>query len=456
MKSTEQKVLKFIDDNELIEKNDKIVVAFSGGPDSVYLLNFLHKFKKKLKIDLAALHVNHKLRGKDSDKDELFCKNFCRKKRIPISIVKKNVTIFASQKKVSVEEAGRILRYHALSHYIKKNNYTKIATAHIAGDNSETILLNMIKGTGLKGAGGIPVKRDNIIRPILCICKDEVIASLYQNHIPYCVDTTNFSNDYERNFIRNEIIPLLKDKLNPNIDNALLRSSLVIKETLQSVEYFLKPVMKEIVTTGKGEASLNLIKIKKYEMHLFGEILKYIFQNIFKKEMTYEDFLSIKKLILKQTGKKLILSDKLTVTKEREKIIIRLEEEMPAPVTLRTEIGKTISTGNGRLSIKLKDKSKLKISKLNFKEHISSDDLDNEFIIRTWQPGDKFYPLGMKQQKKVSDFLTGLKIPSLQKKEKLVLINRNRIVWIIGLRIDNRFKVTPSTEKVCQLWLKKK
>lgn len=453
MKSTDQKILKFIEENELIKEGDKILVALSGGPDSVFLLHFLSKYKSKLKIKIAALHVNHKLRDKDSDNDELFCTNYCRKKRIQLTVIKKNCLLFATQNKISIEEAGRIIRYDELKKFADKNEYSLIATAHIASDNSETILLNLIKGTGLKGIAGIPIKRENIIRPLLCLTKDEILTSLFNLQIPYCVDSTNQSSDYERNFIRNEIIPLLKNKLNPNLDNSLLRSSFIIRETLKSVAYFLQTVIDDVVTIRKNQAEIVLTELQKYDYQLLGEVLKYLFQKYFKKEMTYEDYLSVKKLITKQTGRKLILSDNLNVIKERNKIIISYAEDVSISEKV-VKLGKSISIDNKILSIKIKKSGKFSSSKE--KEYICADDLDDNFIIRTWKPGDKFYPLGMKNQKKLSDFLTEQKIPSSIKKEQLVLVNRSRIVWVIGLRIDERFKLTQSTIKVCQLWLKTK
>ena len=171
IKNIEHKVIKFIDEKNLIEKKDRILIALSGGPDSVFLLHFLNKFKNKYKIELGALHLNHKLRGKEADKDEEFCRNICSKLKIEYFPVKRNVKAFAVKKKISFEEAGRELRYSVLESTALKNKFNKIATAHNSNDNAETILLNLIKGTGIRGISGIPVKRNNIIRPIINIAK---------------------------------------------------------------------------------------------------------------------------------------------------------------------------------------------------------------------------------------------------------------------------------------------
>ncbi|MEO8399554.1 MAG: tRNA lysidine(34) synthetase TilS [Ignavibacteriaceae bacterium] len=210
MKKIEQKVLKFIDEKNLISKNDIVLVALSGGPDSVFLLYFLNKFKKRFQISIGVFHLNHKLRGKNSDDDLIFCKNLSDKMKIDFLSSAKNIKQFAKENKISIEEAGRKIRYEELHRIAEKNNYNKIATAHIADDNTETVLLNLIKGTGLKGISGIPIKRGNIIRPILILTKKEILEYLHYYEIDYRVDESNLSIDYERNFLRSEVIPLIK------------------------------------------------------------------------------------------------------------------------------------------------------------------------------------------------------------------------------------------------------
>ena len=159
MKATEQKVLRFIKENELLSSGEKILIALSGGPDSVFLLHFLNKFKKKFKIELGAAHINHRLRGKDSERDELFCKVICAELSIPFYLLRKDIKSYSKKNKFSLEVAGRKIRYEFFKKISKANKYNKIATAHNADDNAETVLLNLIKGTGIKGIAGIPVRR---------------------------------------------------------------------------------------------------------------------------------------------------------------------------------------------------------------------------------------------------------------------------------------------------------
>ena len=237
IKTIDQKILKFIDEETLLSKGDQVLVALSGGADSVFLLSFLLKsVKKQFDLRLSAFHLNHNLRGKEAIDDEKFCRGFTRQNNVEYFSASKKVNAFAIKNKLSVEEAGRKLRYSQLECIAKKNGFNKIATAHIANDNTETILLNLIKGTGLKGIAGIPVKRSNIIRPILNVTKDEILSYLGKKKIPYRIDSSNLSSEYERNFLRNEIIPKLKAKLNTKLDIAMLKSSKVFRSISSVLE----------------------------------------------------------------------------------------------------------------------------------------------------------------------------------------------------------------------------
>ncbi len=229
MKKTEQKVLRFIDEKNLIEKDDRILVALSGGPDSVFLLHFLNKYSKKFKISFAAIHINNRLRGKAASADENFCKELTKKLGVRFYSIKRNVKAFAKKLKVSTEEAGRLIRYEEFESLSAKESFTKIATAHIADDNAETVLLNLIKGTGLNGISGIPYSRGKIIRPLLVLTKEEIVQYLKFYKINYRTDLTNLQSDYERNFLRNEVVPLIKKRLNPSLENTLLKSSEVFQ-----------------------------------------------------------------------------------------------------------------------------------------------------------------------------------------------------------------------------------
>lgn len=453
MKKTEQKVLRFIEQNKLISASDKILVAFSGGPDSVFALHFLDKFKRKYKVDLYAVHFNHGLRGKESDADEFFSKEFCKKRSIPLDIVKLNVKSFSAKNKISIEEAARNLRYNNLLKLAEKIGSTKIVTAHNQSDNTETILLNLFSGTGFSGFSGIPIQRGNIIRPFLCLTKQEISNYLEHEKISFRVDSSNMKDDYKRNYIRNRILPLVRMKLNPAVDEALFRSSKNFENTLFLNHKLIDHIISEYVTHNSNAVSFPLLFADLFEGTIPGDILKIIFKRYLNHEFEFDDYIKINSLITKQKGKKIQLSKKLIASREEESIRIELGSKTSNNnFTLKN--GDKINLGSKVIGIEQVKSENVQFKNNGKVEFISADGMNENFILRTWKFGDKFKPLGMKNFKKVSDFLTDLKISVSERKNQLVLTNRNQIVWIVGLRIDNRYKLNSKTKKIYKLWVK--
>ena len=214
------KVLKYRRENKLIDKNDLITVGFSGGADSVSLLLLLYELKALLKIELLAVHIHHGIRGAEADRDETFCRQLAAEHNISYRAVYVDAPLYARQHGLTVEEAGRILRYEKMREEAaglsdgEANVRTLIAVAHHADDQAETILFNMLRGSGLRGLSGIRPKRDDIIRPLLCVTKKEILDWLRIKKAEYVTDSTNLENDHTRNYIRNAVMPALRDNIN--------------------------------------------------------------------------------------------------------------------------------------------------------------------------------------------------------------------------------------------------
>ncbi|MCX6151611.1 MAG: tRNA lysidine(34) synthetase TilS [Ignavibacteriales bacterium] len=453
MKSIEQKVIKFIDRYHLLSSNEKILIALSGGPDSVFALHFFQKFKKRFKITLGAAHINHGLRGKNSDKDEEFCKAICEKLEINIYSTKVKVKEYAASKKASIEEAARELRYSSLKSIAKNYKYDKIITAHTINDNTETILLNLIKGTGLKGISGIPIQRGNIIRPFLILSKEEILAYLKYVNADFRQDESNKNIQYERNFLRHKIIPLLKKKINPSLEKNLFNSSQLFRNSQVIVSNFIKPFISEVTFFSEGILSINLKKISQLDEVIFGEILKESITKNFNKEFCYDDFTKIESLVNNRVGKNVFLAGNLIAVREREKIVVYLKPIKSTNHPIKTKLGEETQVENKKLKIHTIKRDELSFDNDKLREVISADNLGAKFILRRWSAGDKFIPLGMKNFKNVANFLTEQKVPAYKKKEQLVLLNRNNIVWVVGLRIDDRYKIIKNTKRVCELWM---
>ncbi len=453
MERTEQRFLKYIDEHKLIRTGEKILAALSGGPDSVFLLHLLEKFSRRLKTEVSAVHINHSLRGKDADEDELFCKELCAAKKIEFYSVKKNVRSFARRNGYSLEEAGRITRYKEFSRILNQNKLDKIATAHNANDNTETVLLNLIKGTGLDGISGIPEIRGNIIRPVLCFTKEEILAYLHRNQIPFRTDKSNEGIEFERNYLRNKIIPLIKEKLNPSVDRSLLVSSENFRNIKEFIHSSEADIFREIEKDPPGNLKIQIRTLEKIKESLKGLLLKNLLERELNMQIFSNDIRKILSLVTAQAGKQIELSGGIIVFREREYLKIFLREKNPDNYLEKIRIGETKATPSGTVSIKRCDRGSLVYSNNKNKEYISADTVSPEFTIRRWKTGDSFHPIGMKGSKKISDFLNEQKVESSGKKNHLIMLNRNKVVWVIGLRVDDRFKITSSTQKILELCL---
>jgi len=453
MKTAEQKVLKFIDEAKMISPGDKILVAFSGGPDSVFALNFLKKYQRRLKIELAAAHINHNLR-KNAVKDEHFCRNFCSEMGIDLFVHSADVKEISKKLKISIEEAARGVRYDFLNKKMLEIKFDKIVTAHNKNDNLETVLLNLFKGTGIRGLSGIPVVRGKIIRPFLVLSKDEILNCMKHQNINYRIDESNLSDDYQRNFIRNRLVPEIKGCINPNVDEAVFRTSQNVsgyKDFLS--EKIIKKYRKKI-SVESGQISIPVELYKKSGVFIISELLIESVSEKFGIELNFENLKQINGLFEKQKGKNLELAGGINVIREADEIVLYRKNTNTNPEEIIIHPGRIVKTENFEVFIEpTKKTDNIKAGKGRY-EIISADNISNIFILRSWKKNDKFIPLGMKNFKKVSDFLTDIKVPSKDRKEQMVLVNDEKLVWILGYRIDDRFKVTNTTEKYYKLWLK--
>jgi tRNA(Ile)-lysidine synthase len=451
MKSIEEKVLRFIDEKKIISANDKILVALSGGADSVFLIHFLNRYSKRFRFSLGALHINHGLRGKEADKDEKFCMELTSKLNIEFYSVKKNVETFARKSGLSLEEAGRMIRYKEFEKIAGNFGFNKIATAHNSDDNAETILLNLIKGTGLNGISGIPFQRGNIIRPVLVLSKKEIIDYLHSAKKDYCTDKSNLDDSYERNFLRNRIIPLITERLNPSFQNSVFKSAEVFKELNSFIRKKVESIYDDILIKDKETTGISLNKLSLIEKELWGEILRTIFEKEFNTTLSFDENKKIFSLIENQSGKSVNLTRGLKAFKERGRIVFSAYTKTDFK-PLKLKPGESVKINDKSISIKSVKQGRIKKHN-STTEFINGDIVKNTFILRRWKNGDRFIPLGMKGSKKLSDFLNEQKLPSFKKKEQLILTNDKKIVWVVGVRLDDRFKVLPDTKKIYKIWL---
>lgn len=444
----ESKILKAIDDYDMIKKSDTIVVGVSGGSDSMLLLNFLLKISAKLSLKIIVAHVNHCLRGKESDRDENFVRNFCEDNNILFKLLKVDVKKIAKEKKIGLEECGRQIRYEFFNS-LKLENY-KIATAHNLSDYAETVIFNLTRGTGINGLLGIRAKRDNIIRPLLYLKKSEIVKYCKDNNISYVDDSTNFLEDYARNKIRLNVIPLLTE-INSNLENNILNMG----DILSKDNNYLNKL---------ADASLNKSKIGKniYSLKFLNDLDISLRSRCVRKIISdFDKEISIShdkvKIILDMMEKE---NGMLNVCKE---IFIKVNEESIEIFEANKEEGidkweielikdNTVLTVNKKVFI-IKVMSKSFYDSLEKDSKILNYALDFDKVpkgslLRNRREHDRYRPKNRNLSKSLKKFFNEQKLDLSKRYNISMIANKNEILWIESFGSSHEARVTDETKKV--------
>lgn len=435
------KLKQYISKNGLFTKTDKLLLAFSGGVDSVVLAALL----KEAGYNFELAHCNFKLRGKESDMDEKFCIDHAKKNKLKIHTKQFDTKAFVKNSGTSVQMAARDLRYNWFIELAKKNKFSSILTAHHANDNIETLLINLIRGTGINGLKGIPQKQNLIARPLLFATKESILAYAKKNKLKYRDDSSNDEVKYKRNYLRHEIIPGLK-KLNPALENTFENNIRLFKQTAKVVKQFVSEKRKELVVEGNNSFKIN---IKKLVFEESAELLlfEWLSPKGFNTSQVEQIFNSLPvklpgKLFFSETHKALIDRDLIfiepieTNISAKEFLIKDIKDfkKLPFQISADVTVSKKIIAG----------------------KNIAQIDLSRSIFplkIRKWKAGDKFMPLGMTGYKKISDFLINQKLNRFEKENIWLLLNKNEVVWVIGQRLDDRYKINADTKKILKLEL---
>lgn len=414
--------------DNLVEKNDKIVVGFSGGPDSVFLVEMLMKLRENINFDMVLVHINHLLRRENSDGDEKFSIEYGKKKGLQVFSRKINITALGKDMGLTLEEAGRKARYDLFKEVFEKIGANKIALAHNKDDQLETFMFRLTRGAGLEGLEGIVAKRDVYIRPISEIYKKDIVEYLNKNSIPYRIDETNFENEFTRNSIRLDLIPFIEKRYNPKFKDKLY--SLI--EEIREVNKVLEIRLEEYVVNNK----LSIEKLKKLDKYLLSKVLiQYLYS--YGIEVSRKKIQLIEDILDKGGSKDISLNGEFVLKKEYDFLAIEknTKKENQCIKEVELEIPGQIIFGEYVIEASFTDK--ILYDNQNFYTSLKMGD---KLKIRSRKDGDRIIPIGMTSEKKVKDILINEKVPK-EKRDTIPLVLYNEeIVWIAGIKGNEKYK----------------
>ena len=430
-------VEKFIAKNNLLAPHSKVIVGLSGGKDSMVLLDVL----TLLDYQCIVAHCNFHLRGNESNRDAHFVKKWCKSMDIPLEMIDFDTSTYAKDKKISIEMAARELRYDWFEILRRQHEAQAVAVAHHIDDSIETMLLNLIRGTGIKGLTGISPKNENILRPLLCVSRKDIEKYIEEREFSFVEDSTNTDEKYKRNAVRNTLIPMM-EKLNPSVREALERTINNLEEVEKVYDKAIEKSIEKVFSDNKIDIN-KLVEEPSSLSVLFAILTKYGF--------TSSDISDINNSLTNISGK-IFLSDNYKVIKDRDFLLIE-KKEIKANSLEDIYIYNETQRIEYPISLEIEfieeDTHLIKSPNILMAD---ADKITFPLKLRRWRNGDWFIPLGMKGRKKMSDYFVDKKL-SLSEKENVWILttDKEEIVWIVGKNVDERFKITNKTTKTLKI-----
>lgn len=458
-----EKIERFIKKKKLIEDGDKLIVGVSGGADSVCLLILLHKLFKE-KIELVVVHINHGIRGAEADGDENFVKALCERLGTECIIRRINIPEIAAKEKISEEEAGRIYRYKIFNEVLKERNFNKIAVAHNMNDLVETFLQNLVRGAGLTGLSGIKEKNGNIIRPLIETSRDEIEGILAKLGERFVTDSTNLSNDYTRNKIRNEIIPVFKNINNRSIEH-INEAAARIRE---AEEYIDEVSDREYEAHVEREGADIFIENKASRLPeiIFNEVIHRALAEASKavKDIGSVHIREVKELFLKQTGKRTDLPYGIKAFREYEGVRLKnvsvsdeKTEEAGYELFLEVEeVGeiKEVRLLYDGLLLIFNDGGKKKLVQNSCIRWFDYDKIPETVLVRTRKEGDFIVISEDGKRKKLKNYFIDSKTARDERDKIPLVASGSEILWITGARTGEGARITLETRKILKVEIK--
>ena len=454
------RVRRFASVHELFVYGGKYIVALSGGADSVSLLFVLKHLEHELGIGVEAAHCNFHLRGAESVRDEEFCKQLCDRLSVPLHLIHFDTQAYADLHRVSIEMAARDLRYGYFENLRRDIEAQDICVAHHRDDSVETVLLNLVRGTGLRGLRGIQPRNGNIIRPLLSLSREDIVQYLDALGESYVTDSTNLHNDVKRNKIRLDVMPLLRE-LNPSVSQSIFESSLRVGEALKVFDEAMKRSIADVTATSPSHhltispphhlvISVERLKKQPSPEYTLHEILSSYGFTSAQIEQIYGSLDTC-------SAGKIIASDSHELAFDRGSLLVQPRTNVAdAARSMRIpETGTYVFSDSLKIKVAVEDCGDDYVpSRAADCVCLDASDIKFPLTLRHIEQGDRFVPFGMNGMKLVSDYLTDRKKNVFEKRAQLVVTDaQQRIVWLVGERTDNRFRISKETSKALRLTL---
>lgn len=449
-----ERVLEYCQDNQLLDKGDSIIVGVSGGADSICLLDLFIDIAKEYELNLTAVHINHKMRGLDAQEDQEYVEEFCRQRKITCIVFAKDIKVLAKEEGITLEEAGRLYRYQCFEQVLANRGANKIAVAHHANDQAETVLFHLARGTGILGLTGMAPKRNEIIRPLLCVTRQDILAYLQEKDLKYCIDVTNEDTIYTRNKIRHQLVPLMEE-VNQRAVTHICETAKMARESLDLVNSLVDQALMDQVRIRQGNYNIELAGFVKLPMLIRKELIKRILILLSNtgKNIGVVHIESVNALVNKGVGRCLSLPygvwaqreyEEICLGKgEREEIAVDFDYKLEAPGEYRLEHLKSFVT----LEILSIDKN-LKIPKNKYTKAFDYDKIKGDLHIRKRQQGDRIVINDQGQSKSLKKYLIDEKVSAGNRDSMPVLAVNSSILWVIGYRIGADYKITEDTKNI--------
>lgn len=430
----------YIAKHGLMSKNDRVLVTLSGGADSVSLLMVL----LSLGYDCVAVHCNFHLRGEESFRDQHFAEDLCRKLDVRLMVRDFDTIAYSTENGVSIEMAARTQRYSAFEELRNECGAEVIAVAHHRDDSVETVLLNLTRGTGIRGLTGIKPKNGYIVRPLLCVSKSDIEEYLKSLDQSFVTDSTNLLSDFTRNKIRLRLLPLMRE-INPSVEDSIMDTSMKLQQVFDVYISAVRSGIERVSVTDNDIIKIDIDKLRKEPS--VGALL---FEMLFPLGFNNSQIADIENSLLSESGK-MFHSESHVVIKDRDNILIsrsRVDKTKEGDISVRVCDELLIELFDGRklfFELKPSDFGVIRDSSI---ATLDADRVGDVLVMRYVKSGDSFIPFGMNGRKLLSDYMTDRKFNLLQKDGQMVVCNDKDIVWVIGERIDNRYRVSNETKRI--------